>query len=44
MNDDNQVPCKHKRYDDAFKRSAVDLWLQGGKFVQQIARELGVSD
>ncbi|HEY1718013.1 MAG TPA: transposase, partial [Verrucomicrobiae bacterium] len=35
---------KHKRYDEAFKRSAVELWLGGGKSVQQIATELGVSD
>lgn len=44
MNDENQVPRKHKRYDENFKRSAVELWLQGGKSVQQIAAELGISD
>lgn len=44
MNDENQVPRKHKRYDEAFKRAAVELWLQGGKSVQQIAAELGISD
>jgi len=43
MNTENQVPRKHKRYDEAFKRSAVELWLQGGKSVQQIAAELGIS-
>lgn len=44
MNNDNSIPHKHTRYDEAFKRSAVELWLSGGKSVQQIARELGVSD
>jgi transposase len=44
MNHENEVPLKYKRYDEAFKRSAVELWLQGGKSVQQIARELGISD
>jgi transposase-like protein len=43
MNTENQVPRKYKRYDEAFKRSAVDLWLQGGKSVEQIASELGIS-
>jgi transposase len=44
MNDENQIPLKYKRYDENFKRSAVELWHQGGKSVQQIARELGISD
>ena len=44
MNNENQVPRQHKRYDENFKRSAVELWLQGGKSVQQIAAELGISD
>jgi transposase len=44
MNDENTSPRKHKRYDETFKRSAVELWLQGGKSVHQIARELGISD
>ena len=43
MNTENQTPNKYKRYDEAFKRSAVELWLQGGKSVQQIAAELGIS-
>ncbi len=42
MNDENQVPRKHKRYDETFKRNAVELWLSGSKSVQQIAAELGV--
>lgn len=43
MNTENQVPRKYKRYDENFKRSAVELWLQGGKSVEQIASELGIS-
>lgn len=44
MNDENTNPHKYKRYDEQFKRSAVEMWLQGGKSVHQIARELGISD
>jgi transposase len=44
MNTENNAPRKHKRYDESFKRSAVELWLQGGKSVQQVATELGISD
>jgi transposase len=44
MNTENLTPRKHKRYDENFKRSAVELLLQGGKSVQQIAAELGISD
>ncbi len=44
MNNEKQVPRKYKRYDESFKRAAVELWLQGGKSLQQIAAELGVSD
>jgi transposase len=43
MNNENIRSHPYKRYDEAFKRSAVELWLQGGKSLQQIARELGVS-
>ena len=32
-----------KRYDEAFKKQAVENWLQSGKPGTQIARELGVS-
>ena len=39
MNTENQTPNKYKRYDEAFKRSAVELWLQGGKSIELIARE-----
>lgn len=44
MNTENNTSRKHKRYDENFKRAAVELWLQGGKSVQQIAAELGISD
>ena len=43
LNTENNEPRKYKRYDDSFKRSAVELWLQGGKSIEQIARELGIS-
>lgn len=43
MNTENDRPHKYKRYDEAFKRSAVELWLQGGKSVETIATELGIS-
>lgn len=43
MNNENQVQRKYKRYDEAFKRSAVELWLTGGKSVETIAAELGIS-
>lgn len=43
LNTENNEPRRYKRYDDSFKRSAVELWLQGGKSIEQIARELGIS-
>ena len=43
MNDEDTSPRKHKRYDENFKRSAVEMWLQGGKSAAQIARELGIA-
>src|SRR4051794_40554101 len=36
----NAVP---KKYDEAFKRQAVELVLQGGKTVREVAEDLGVS-
>ena len=33
-----------KRYDEEFKRQAVELVIHGGKTQAQIARELGVSE
>ena len=44
MNTEKQVRRKYKQYDESFKRAAVELWLQGGRSLQQIATELGVSD
>jgi len=43
MNNENPVSRKYKRYDEAFKRSAVELWLQGGKSAEQVATELGIT-
>lgn len=43
MNPENTNSRKYQRYDESFKRSAVELWLQGGKAVAQIATELGIS-
>ena len=43
MNTENKEPRKYKRYDESFKRSAVELLLQGGKPVATIATELGIS-
>jgi transposase len=34
---------KYVRYDEEFQRNAVDLWIKGGKPVDQIASDLGVS-
>ncbi len=34
---------KPKRYDEAFKRQAVENWLRSGKSGTQIAGELGLS-
>ena len=43
MNTENNKPRKYNRDDEAFKRSAVELLLQGGKSVATIATELGTS-
>jgi transposase len=43
MNNPDQNGKTHKRYDDAFKRSAVEHWMLSGKSVRQIATELGVN-
>ncbi len=34
---------KYKRYDGAFKRSAVEHWLVSGKSARQFVAELGVN-
>lgn len=43
MNTENNEPRKYNRYDENFKRSAVEFLLQGGKSVAAIATELGIS-
>ncbi len=43
MNTENQERRKYKHDDESFKRNAVELWRQGGKSVEQIARDLGIS-
>lgn len=42
MNDTNKT--KYKRYDEAFKREAVEHWLVSGKPGRQIAGELGINE
>src|SRR5258708_40206110 len=32
-----------RKFDPAFKKEAVDLWLHSGKSVQSVAADLGVS-
>jgi len=39
----NGIKIKYKRYDESFKRSAVEHWLVSGKSARQIATELGVN-
>jgi len=39
----NTEAIKHKRYDETFKRSAVEHWMLSGKSVRQVAAELGVN-
>jgi transposase-like protein len=34
---------KYKRYDEAFKRQAVEHWMLSGKSGRQIAQELGIN-
>ena len=34
---------RSRRYDEAFKRSALQHWRDSGKSVAQVARELGVN-
>jgi transposase-like protein len=43
MNPENNEPRPYQRDDDSCKRSAVELWLQGGQSIEPIARELGIS-
>jgi transposase len=39
----NNGGAKRRRYDEAFKREVVALILQGGRSINVLARELGVS-
>ncbi len=41
--DSNQSGVTRKRYDEAFKRSAVEHWRSSGKSAAQVARELGLN-
>src|SRR5580692_5392178 len=43
MNNEHATPRKYKRYDAAFKHSAVEHWLSGGKTADQVAAELGIN-
>ena len=44
MNNTNSEPkIRRKRYDQNFKRQAVELWLSGGKSAPAVAAELGIS-
>ncbi len=38
----NDAPIKYKRYDEGFKRSAVEHWMLSGKPATFIAAELGI--
>ena len=42
MND--KAKAKYKRYDEAFRREAVEHWLVSGKSGRQIAGELGINE
>jgi transposase len=42
MNEQAKGPAK--RYDEAFKRQAVEHWLVSGKSARQIAAELGFNE
>ena len=42
MNNEPTPNLKYKRNDLTFKRSAVELWLAGGKSAAAVAGELGI--
>lgn len=42
MNDKSKA--RYKRYDEAFKREAVEHWMVSGKSGRQIASELGINE
>jgi transposase-like protein len=39
---ETEQKTKYKRYAEAFKRSAVELWMVSGKSDTQVATELGI--
>src|SRR5436190_10801102 len=41
---ERQPHTQYKRYDEAFKRSAVEHWLVSGKSARQIAAELAINE
>jgi transposase-like protein len=41
-NTETEPKIRKKRYDPNFKRSAVELWLSGGKSAEAVAAELGI--
>lgn len=43
MNPETTTPRTRKRYDEAFKRSAVAHWQSSGKSASQVASELGLN-
>ena len=43
MNNESSSPRKYRRYDEQFKRSAVEMWLAGDRSAAKICRELGIS-
>lgn len=42
-NADTEPKIRGKRYDQNFKRQAVELWLSGGRSAPAVAAELGIS-
>ena len=43
MNNEAELKVRKKRYDQNFKRSAVEHWLGSGKSADQVASELGIN-
>src|SRR5437879_6448335 len=39
----NTTAPKHKRYDETFKRTAVEHWMLSGHSATRIAEELGIN-
>lgn len=42
-NTDSEPKIRKKRYDQNFKRQAVELWLASGRSAPAVAAELGIS-